>query len=242
MLIRNITSGIITLLLGIAGQNAAAAAPQCGTTPQLDHFLLAVPDLAKGAVNFEKQTGIKPVFGGVHSDGSTANYLVRLDTCLYLEIIGPNPDRKAESALSKMFSSFNSPTLVGFAVSTTDLQAAADSVAQQDLTIGPFEKNGRITPAGDQLAWETIFLPGPFGQQLLSFFTDWQESKHPTINLIGGLQLENFSLAGPQASKITAAFKTLGVELDVKKSADNHLAITLSTPKGPITYSSPSTG
>ena len=239
MTIRHIASSVITVILGIVGQGAVAASPQCGSSPQIDHFLLAVPDLKNGANSFEKQTGIRPVFGGVHTGGATANYLVRLDDCQYLEIIGPNPGRDTDNSLSKMFVTLSGPTLMGFAMSSTNLQAAASSFTHQGLAIGTFEENGRITPAGEQLAWKTIFLPKLFGPQLLSFFIDWRESKHPSIDLIGGIQLISFSLATPDANKIAEAFNALSLDLDIKESADSHLAITLSTPKGPVTYHSP---
>ncbi len=60
----------------------------------LDHILYAVPDLQKGIDDFEKLTGVRPVYGGKHLNLGTHNALVSLGEEVYFELIAPDPSRK----------------------------------------------------------------------------------------------------------------------------------------------------
>lgn len=59
----------------------------------LDHLVLGVPDLEEGVANFARRTRLSPVFGGRHPTG-TADYLVKLGSSAYLEILGLMPDAR----------------------------------------------------------------------------------------------------------------------------------------------------
>ena len=59
---------------------AGAVAPAA----QVDHILLGIDDLDRGMEQFEKLTGVRPVYGGKHPRG-THNALVSLGNGTYLE-------------------------------------------------------------------------------------------------------------------------------------------------------------
>ena len=64
----------------------AAVEPVAVPKALLDHVILAVPDLAAGAAEFARTTGVEPIAGGVHPGLGTANMLVALSPVTYLEI------------------------------------------------------------------------------------------------------------------------------------------------------------
>jgi len=57
---------------------------------QLDHIVMAVPDLAAAKAQFEADTGVLPVDGGAHLGLGTCNALVSFGAAQYLEILAPD--------------------------------------------------------------------------------------------------------------------------------------------------------
>lgn len=95
---------------------------------QIDHIVIAAPNLKDLVSRFEKLTGVKAVAGGRHDTG-TANALVPLKEPKgsYLELIGPDPEADAV-------------TQDNFAIATTqstEPRVAAWCVRPDDLRLSP---------------------------------------------------------------------------------------------------------
>jgi len=56
-------------------------------TKKTDHIVYAVTNLEAAIDEFEKLSGLRPVFGGYHTTKGTKNALVNLGNECYLEIL-----------------------------------------------------------------------------------------------------------------------------------------------------------
>ncbi len=96
----------------------------------LDHLLLGCSDLDEGIAFVEKHTGVRAAVGGVHPGRGTRNALLALGPLHYLEIIAPDPAQtevpKMRAELPAMLKKLTSPTLVDWAVHTSDIVGVAE--------------------------------------------------------------------------------------------------------------------
>src|SRR6516164_3280980 len=103
----------------------------------LDHLLLGCSDLDQGIAFVEEHTGVKPATGGVHPGRGTRNALLSLGELHYLEVIAPDPAQtaapKVRADLPAMLQHLSSPTLVDWAVHTTDIAAVAERLRKAGI-------------------------------------------------------------------------------------------------------------
>lgn len=62
---------IVVIFLALIG--SARSADEELTTIHIDHVMLGASNLERAVSNFEKATGVRPVFGGKHPGGETEN-------------------------------------------------------------------------------------------------------------------------------------------------------------------------
>src|ERR1700683_1993874 len=117
------------MFLVLAGGIAASPRPilaEGETPPMLDHILLGVSDLDTGIAFVQEKSGVRPIFGGSHPGAGTRNALIALGTERYLEVIGAGPQQVAgPTALHAGLAELHAPKLIGWAVHTHDIAAAA---------------------------------------------------------------------------------------------------------------------
>lgn len=243
MMQKNLATLLTIVILLVTTSGSAIAYERCGTTMQIDHFLLAVPDLEEGAKALEAETGITPQFGGAHAGGATANYLFGLGNCMYLELIGANPKGVSENNFSKMLKNLPGPQLIGVAFSTADIAATAVALKSNNFKIGSIQSSGRTTPTGQKLAWKTIGLDLSTGPHFIIFFIDWQlgadkTQNHPAATAPKAAVFKSLHISAPDLT----AFEGLATKfnLDFSVSESDHFSATLKidTPKGTISYKS----
>jgi hypothetical protein len=136
---------------------------------ELDHVLIAVPDLESAAADAERRFGVASVEGGRHPGWGTANRIVPLGTS-YLELIAVvDPAEAAASPLGTWVSaaSGGDPQLLGWAVRPADLDAVT---ARHGLTIAP---GSRQAPGGELLSWRSAGLERAIAEPCLPFFIEW---------------------------------------------------------------------
>ena len=194
---------------------------------QIDHIVIAAPNLADLVSRFEKLTGVKPVEGGRHDVG-TANALVPLSgpEGSYLELIGPDPEASAVTQDNFAIATTNNtePRVAAWCIRPDDLEALAKQRGTQSQLMS------RHTPEGTTLTWRLI-LPEP-GVDFapVPFAIDWLGSPHPSKVAEPQVSVHSFTVWGPSIPA------DLPEQVDFKQG-EPFLKLVLESPKGRVDLS-----
>jgi hypothetical protein len=202
----------------------------------IDHVIIAAPDLDVAGADLKARTGIETAFGGVHKDGRTANRLASLGPSLYLEVLGPAPGavpRGEGAELSKL----RKPEAAGFALRVIDAEAAARRFRAQGLKVSSMSAGGRTTPDGAVLSWKTFEVDAPGFCGFVPFFIEWGPGvRHPSTSAPKGGELERLKITHPRAAALNAIFAKVGAPVTAVRSPKPMMTVTLKGPKGSATY------
>jgi formate dehydrogenase subunit gamma len=137
---------------------------------ELDHVLIAVPDLAAAAREIEARYGLASIEGGRHPGWGTANRIVPLGAT-YLELIAvADAAEAAASGFGRwVAAALPSGSLLGWAVRTDALDDVAERLG---LTV---RDGSRTAPDGTLLRWRTAGLEQAAAEPCLPFFIEWAE-------------------------------------------------------------------
>ena len=201
-----------------------------------DHLLLGCSDLDQGIVFVESHTGVRPAIGGVHPGRGTRNALLSLGQLHYLEVIAPDPAQTTtpttRAELPVMLKRLTSPTLVDWAVHTSDIVGVADRLRKAGITFHGPSAGSRARPDGKMLHWQTLNLDNDHGG-LLPFFIQWgADTVHPSVDAPTGCKLESFGVVTPDRAPLSSEFQTLGIDVEVTQGQPGHLRATIVGPKG----------
>ena len=137
---------------------------------QLDHVLVAVPDLAAAAADFEERYGLASVEGGRHPGWGTANRIVPLGDA-YLELVAVVDEAEAsESPFGSWVAdalAAGHRRLLGWAVRTQELDAVAARLGLEP------QPGSRARPDGSELRWRTAGVEHALSEPCLPFFIEW---------------------------------------------------------------------
>lgn len=207
---------------------------------QIDHFVWAVPDLDEGCTEIERLFGTAPVRGGSHPGLGTCNALLSLGQDLYLEVMAPEAPQPG--SVGERLAGLESPGLATWVIRSGDLaalSAAATDPAVKAAPLGPVPTK-RLTPQGDELSWELLFLTQHRYGGLVPFAIDWQATQHPsTTSPIGGA-LEQFEIRSTNADALNALFTGLGIARKVQASVESALVAQFDTSNGRVELQSTS--
>ncbi len=209
-------------------------------TFQIDHLVWAVPDLDEGCAEIEHLFGAAPVRGGSHPGLGTCNALLSLGQGLYLEVMAP--DAPPPGSVGERLAKLEAPGLATWVIRSGDLAAlaaAANDAAVEAAPLGPVPTK-RLTPQGDELSWELLFLTKHKHGGLVPFAIDWQATQHPsTTSPIGGA-LEQFEIRSANADALNALLIGLGIAQKVQASDESALVAQFETPNGRVELQSTS--
>jgi glyoxalase-like protein len=164
---------------------------------ELDHVVIAVPDLDTAAGVIEARHGLASADGGSHPAWGTANRIVPLGDS-YLELAAVvDAGKAAESVFGRWVAAGASRILrpLGWAVRTHQL----DDIARRlDL---PIHSGSRTTPGGDVLRWRSAGIDQAAGEPSLPFFIEWAPTTHlpgqaATRHRSGAAHIARLVLAG----------------------------------------------
>jgi len=136
---------------------------------ELDHVLVAVPDLAAAARELEEEHGLTAIEGGRHPGWGTANRIVPLGDS-YLELVAVVDAREAaRSPFGRWVAASQSARLrpLGWAVRTTELSEVASRL---DLSIEAGSRTGR---EGGLVEWRLAGVDEAAAAPALPFFIEW---------------------------------------------------------------------
>ncbi len=202
---------------------------------QLDHIVIAAPDLHALVAEFHGLTGVRPTPGGRHEGRGTANHLVGLGKGRYIELIGPDPTQdEPEQPRPLRVDEVADTTVVGWAVRPDDLSRQV--AAARDAGYDPGDPNpmDRRTPEGKVLAWHLTPPEGGLGGTI-PFLIDWLDTDHPSEGL-PAVTLLSLTLTHPDPSSVRAALEAvnaLDLATDILQG-EVSLTLELETPHGRV--------
>lgn len=164
---------------------------------QLDHIVVAAPDLSAAKAAFERDTGMLPVDGGAHVGLGTRNALASFGGGQYLEIIAPDPEQDTRGNFGGALAELQEPQLLHWAVRVEGLANTAQQAQRCGFEPGEIRRTSRALPNGEVLVWELMGLGGHADGGLLPFFIDWLECPHPADSVPRVGALTRFELALP---------------------------------------------
>jgi len=137
---------------------------------EVDHVLIATPDLAACARLIAEAFGLASVDGGRHPGWGTANRIVALGDC-YLELVAVvDTGVAATNAFGRWVGSASTTRPLGWAVRTTNLDDVAGRLGMAVAA------GSRKTPTGDELRWRTAGLERAADEPSLPFFIEWAKA------------------------------------------------------------------
>lgn len=181
---------------------------------QLDHIVIAGPDLDGVIAWFAERTGVTAVRGGTHPTG-TANALVAFTVDgqrgpHYLELIGPDPERVDRSLPTKFgIDRLDHPSVRAYAVHPDDIDATVAHARDHGEDPGDVGALSRRTPEGELLEWRLTF--GSDSDTPLPFLIDWGSTPQPGLGALPTVELVAFVRVDPDPDAVTARLATLGL-------------------------------
>jgi hypothetical protein len=202
----------------------------------LDHLVLAGPDLAGTVAWFAELTGIEPAPGGRHEGLGTANHLVDLGGGAYLEIIGPDPEQpEPERPRPFGLEDLTAPRIVTWALATTDLDALVASAREAGYDPGPPAAMSRRTTDGELLEWRLTAPRFEYGDGLVPFLIDWGTTPHPTSRALPAAPLLEVTGRHPDPASVRPALSALGADLHLDIGELVALTAVVQGVDGPVT-------
>jgi hypothetical protein len=202
---------------------------------QLDHIIIAAPDLGEAISNFETRTGTSPVHGGQHVGLGTRNALVSFGAPSYLEIIAPDPDQNIEGTFASNMAALREPQLLHWAIRVDGLESVAQRARDAGLTPGEIRRTSRAQPDGQMLEWELMGIVDHDLGGLMPFYIDWLDCPHPstTSPTVGALTTCRVNLPPRHPAHALLDPAPGGIEIG---SGDPSLSITFESERGPVTH------
>ena len=180
----------------------------------LDHVVLAGPDLSGAVAWFAELTGVEPAPGGRHEEWGTANYLVDLGRGAYLEIIGPDPEQpEPERPRPFGIDDLTAPRVVTWARSSAGIDALVAEAREAGYDPGEPVAMSRRTADGELLEWRLTEPRFDYGDGLVPFLIDWGTTPHPTARGLPAAPLLEFAGRHPDPASVRPALTALGADL-----------------------------
>lgn len=148
---------------------------------ELDHIVIATPNMDDYIANYGNQFAIKAIKGGEHADWGTYNFLSFFSNNGYLEFLGIDDIETAkvsENPLIQHLVYATEEELFGpfqFALRTRQLDRYITHFENNDIPYsGPFPGE-RIKPDGTALRWRMLFPAYDYKQEMLPFLIEWED-------------------------------------------------------------------
>lgn len=200
----------------------------------LDHIVVATPDLHEGVQQIAEATGVQLERGGSHPHWGTRNYLATFGDGSYFELISADPENTEFSGTRPFkVDEVEHTRAVTWAIEPPSVEAALAAAEEAGFDLGEPAPGSRHTAAGELLQWRlTPPIAGPSG--IIPFLLDWSGSTTPAATLTPQLSLVDIKASHPEAARYTALLKSMGTDLEISQGPES-LQFTLEGPAGRIT-------
>ncbi|MCK0110940.1 VOC family protein [Ornithinimicrobium sp. F0845] len=204
---------------------------------QIDHVILAGPDLAELEEYAEAQLGVRAQPGGAHPGLGTRNALIGLGGQCYLELVAPDPDQP-DPAGGRPFrvDGLSGPTVTGWALRVTDIAEWVAQARESGTDPGDPRPMSRARPDGTELAWQ-LTPPDTDLDGTVPFLIDWGSAPHPSTGL-PAVKLVSMRARHPDAARLRSALESLRAPrgpIQVRVGDPVRLSVVIATDDGEIT-------
>jgi len=199
----------------------------------LDHLVYGTPDLHATVHTLELEIGVRATAGGRHPAWGTMNALISLGSRMYLEIIGPDPDRPSPSA-GRLFEldRLVRPRLITWVARAKNLQATVAGAEAEEIDLGGVEERSRQRPDGSLLQWKMTDPRKGREGGIVPYFINWGKTAHPAETAAKGCTLKALKAMHPEAERLRNVLLRLGLDLMVEQGPAVGLVARIETPKG----------
>jgi hypothetical protein len=206
-----------------------------GVLTQVDHLVYATPELALGIETAERLFGVRATPGGQHPGEGTRNALIALGPTSYFEIIGPDPDQP-KPARGRRFGidEITAPRLTTWVAKGRSLDRFAADAKAHGVDLGAVIPGSRKRPDGVVLSWTYTDPRVVLADRLVPYLIDWGPSPHPSATAAKGVTLISLQAEHPDAARVQAMLKHLGLDLVVTQGPKPSLIATFNAPKGQV--------
>jgi len=228
------------VLLGLLLATAIAAPRAAqGVLAQVDHLVYATPDLQLGIETAETLFGVRATPGGQHPGQGTRNALIAIGPASYLEIIGPDPDQPRPAGGRRFgIDDITAPRLLTWVAKGTSLETFAADAKAHGIDLGAVIPGSRKRPDGVVLAWTYTDPRVVLADRLVPYLIDWGPSPHPSATAARGITLIGLRAEHPDAARVQAMLKQLGLDLVVTRGPRPSLIATFDSLKGRVEFKS----
>lgn len=204
---------------------------------QIDHVILAGPDLAELEEYAEAHLGVPARPGGVHPGLGTRNSLIGLGGRCYLELVAPDPDQpEPEGGRPFRVDGLREPTLTGWALRVAGIDDWVATARERGTDPGDPHPMSRTRPDGTELTWR-LTPPATALDGAVPFLIDWGESPHPSDGL-PAVKLVSVRFRHPEAVTLTGALEALRAPrgpVQVRVGAPVRMSVVIATEEGTVT-------
>ncbi|MCP3992349.1 MAG: VOC family protein [Actinomycetia bacterium] len=197
--------------------------------PELDHLILASPDLEEGVSLIESLTGARAIAGGPHPGMGSHNALLTFDQRTYFEVIAidpdqPDPNRPRPFGLDDA----TGPRLAGYAMHPTggeSLEQVADILRASGFDPGETIAMSRVKPDGEEIHWRLTYGGSPASAEgSLPFIIDWGDTPSPAASLPSMGSLVGLRVSHPDEA-VRNAIGSLGLGVETDEGAFSLMAV-----------------
>ncbi len=200
---------------------------------RVDHLVYAASDLDAACAEIQRRLGVAPSRGGQHVGRGTRNALVAIGPRCYLEIIAPDPEQPRPNG-PRWFNvdSMESPRLVAWAASATNLPQLVADAARRGVHLGSVTSGSRKRADGVPLSWSVTDPTTVLADGVVPFFIDWKTSPHPAASATVGPALVELRARHPDPQRVRQILETLGVEIPIDHGDRAELVATFRSEHG----------
>jgi len=203
---------------------------------EIDHIVYCVQDLDLAMEWFEKQTGVRPQFGGYHTSMGTKNALVGLGGQRYLEMLAvDNNNKKIDEPRWMGVDLICKSQFTRWAIKSDQLKRDAQIINEFDDEFGQINGGQRLTSEDKLLKWEMVMPLAEPVVDLIPFMVDWGESVvHPAENLNANVEFVSLQFAHPKPELIQPVFEKLGISCKIVECVKPGIFLEINTPNGVV--------